>query len=71
MVLIMENPQRKRLWIRKWLARRNTHGASNMFLKELATEDIEEYKNCMGIENVYTGLVHWRARVGITTCSSK
>jgi hypothetical protein len=26
-VLIMENPQRKRLWIRMWLARRNTHGA--------------------------------------------
>jgi hypothetical protein len=46
-VLIMENPQRKRLWIRKWLTRRNTHGASNMLLKELATEDIEECKNCM------------------------
>jgi hypothetical protein len=46
-VLIMENPQRKRLWIRKWLARRNTHGASNTLLKELATEDIEEYKHCM------------------------
>lgn len=39
--------QKKRVWIRKWLERRNTHGASNMLLKELAVEDVAEYRNCM------------------------
>ncbi|KAJ8909693.1 hypothetical protein NQ315_011427, partial [Exocentrus adspersus] len=51
LITILEDQLRdnrnKRVWIRPWLARRNTHGASNMLLKELAVEDVPEYRNCM------------------------
>lgn len=42
-----EQNREKRIWIRKWLARRNTHGFSCMLLSELANEDLQEYRNCM------------------------
>ncbi|GBN19511.1 hypothetical protein AVEN_255800-1 [Araneus ventricosus] len=34
----------KRLWVRKWIKRRNQLGASNLLLKELAVEDPAEYR---------------------------
>lgn len=36
-----------RCWVRKWMRRRDTHGASSTLLKELADEDAPEYRNCM------------------------
>ncbi|KAJ8930902.1 hypothetical protein NQ314_016323 [Rhamnusium bicolor] len=39
--------RKKRVWIRKWLSRRDSRGFSSMLLKELANEDQEEYRNCM------------------------
>lgn len=38
---------KKRVWIRKWLEKRNTHGASNLLLNELAVNDVAEFTNCM------------------------
>lgn len=38
--------KKKRVWVRKWLSRRNERGASSVLLKELALEDVEEYRNC-------------------------
>lgn len=43
---VLMNSQKRR-WIRKWLARRDTRGASSLLLKELAVEDVAEYTNCM------------------------
>ncbi|XP_028132453.1 uncharacterized protein LOC114327935 [Diabrotica virgifera virgifera] len=40
------NKQRKE-WMREWLKRRNTHGASALLLGELALEDELEYKMCL------------------------
>ncbi|GBL87585.1 hypothetical protein AVEN_165189-1 [Araneus ventricosus] len=34
----------KRLWVRKWIKRRNQLGASNLLLRELAAENPAEYK---------------------------
>lgn len=39
--------KKKRVWIRKWLSRREALGASSTLLKELATEDQKEYRNCI------------------------
>ena len=36
-----------KVWIRKWLARRSTHGASALLLKELYAEDLAEYCACL------------------------
>lgn len=33
----------KRVWVRDWISRRDTHGASALLLTELATEDLKEY----------------------------
>lgn len=38
---------KKRVWIRKWLEKRNTHGASSLLLSELAVNDVAEFTNCM------------------------
>ena len=35
------------MWVREWLKRRDTRGASALLLKELASEDIDEYKKCL------------------------
>ena len=39
------NKRKKRLWVRKWISRRNEFGASATLLKELALESKEEYLN--------------------------
>ena len=36
-----------KVWIRKWLARRSTHGGSALLLKELYTEDLAEHRACL------------------------
>ncbi|KAK9744441.1 hypothetical protein QE152_g7773 [Popillia japonica] len=41
-----EQNRSKKVWVR-WIARKNTHGTSSMLLKELALEDVAEYKNCI------------------------
>lgn len=35
----------RRFWVRQWILRRNQLGASEGLLKELASEDKEEYRN--------------------------
>jgi hypothetical protein len=35
----------KRCWVRKLLRRRETYGACSTLLRELAEEDLEEYRN--------------------------
>ena len=39
--------KRKRIWTRKWILRRGTHGASVGLLRELASEDVNEYRSFM------------------------
>lgn len=43
----VEEGTRKRMWTRQWIRRRNTRGASALLLKELSTEDPEEYRLCI------------------------
>lgn len=40
-----QNKKKRRWWVRQWILRRNTHGASGRLLKELAIEDTEAYRN--------------------------
>jgi hypothetical protein len=42
-----EQNRKKRLWIRDWIGRRDSRGASALLLKELADEDVNEYKSCL------------------------
>lgn len=37
--------KKRRFWVRQWILRRNTLGASKTLLKELALEDKEGYRN--------------------------
>jgi hypothetical protein len=46
-VLEEEIAREKKVWGRKWLARRSTHGGSALLLKELYTEDPAEYHACL------------------------
>lgn len=39
---------KKRIWMKKWMMRRNTFGASNTLIKELAIEDPKSYFNFLG-----------------------
>ena len=39
--------KQKRIWTRKWLLRRDTHGNSVGLIRELAIEDKSEYKSFM------------------------
>jgi hypothetical protein len=39
--------QRRKLWVRKWLVRRESHGGSARLLKELAAEHHSEYRSFM------------------------
>lgn len=49
---------RKRLWVRKWIGRRATHGASMCLLKEVAIEDPKEYLAAMRMsQNSFTYLL--------------
>ena len=42
-----EQNRKKRLWVRDWTGRRDSRGASALLLKELADEDVNEYKICL------------------------
>jgi hypothetical protein len=42
-----EQNGKKRLWVRDWIRRRDSRGASTLLLKELAAEDVNEYKICL------------------------
>ena len=37
----------RRLWVRKWIRRRETRGASALLLKELSVQDPQEYRLCL------------------------
>jgi hypothetical protein len=39
--------RKKRLWVRDWIGRRDSRGSSTLLLKELAAEDVNEYKMCV------------------------
>lgn len=41
------NRKKRRWWIRDWIKRRPSLGASETIMKELAVEDIEMYKNVL------------------------
>jgi hypothetical protein len=36
--------RKKRLWVRDWIGRRDSRGVSALLLKELASQDVNEYK---------------------------
>jgi len=36
-----------KVWIRKWLSRRSTHGRSALLLKKLYAEDLVEHRACL------------------------
>lgn len=42
-----EELNKKREWTRKWLLKRDSHGASSQLIKELRMEDPLEYKACL------------------------
>ena len=45
-ILEKSNKRRKRrLWVKPWIMRRNTLGASNTLLVEWKSEDLDKYKN--------------------------
>jgi hypothetical protein len=46
-VLEEEIAREKKVSVRRWLARRSTHGGSALLLKELYTEDPVEYHACL------------------------
>jgi len=46
-VLEEEIAREKKVWIRKWLARRSTHGCSTLLLKALYAEDPAQYRACL------------------------
>jgi len=44
-VLSKEIKNKIKYWVRNWVARRNTLGASNVLLQELKNEDLMSFKN--------------------------
>lgn len=42
-----ERNRKKRVWVREWIQRRNTRGASALLLSELAVEDTKEYMSLL------------------------
>ena len=42
----------RRLWVRKWIRRRETKGASVLLLKGLCVEDPQEYRLCLRLTPV-------------------
>jgi hypothetical protein len=46
-VIEEEQNRKKRLGVRDWIGRRDSRGASTLLLKELAAEDVNEYKICL------------------------
>ncbi|KAE9522163.1 hypothetical protein AGLY_017423 [Aphis glycines] len=41
----LKNKKTRRWWVRKWISRRDTLGASERLLKEFSTEDVDSYRN--------------------------
>lgn len=59
----MNKTKKKRCWVRKWLRRRETYGASSTLLRELAAEDAPEYRNWLRMskehfEILLAGIAH-------------
>lgn len=52
----------KRIWTKKWVMRRNTLGASNALIKELAIEDPKNYFNFLRIDETMFNIL--LAKVG-------
>jgi hypothetical protein len=46
-VLEEEIAREKKVWVRRWLARRSTHGRSVLLLKERYAENPAEYRACV------------------------
>jgi len=46
-VLEEETAREKKVWVKKWLARRSTHVGSALLLKVLYAEDLAEYRACL------------------------
>jgi len=57
-VLEEELAREKKVWVRKWLARRSTHGGSALLLKELYAEDLAEYHACLRMSSVCFDTLH-------------
>jgi hypothetical protein len=57
-VLEKEIAREKKVWARKWLARRSTHGGSALLLKELYAEDPAEYRACLRMSPECFGTLH-------------
>lgn len=50
---------KKRIWVKKWIARRHTLGASNSLLRELSIEDPKSYHNFLRInEDMFNTLLN-------------
>lgn len=51
--------KRKRVWTRNWILRRDELGCSSTLMKELATEEPEDYKNVLRMsETKFQELLH-------------
>jgi hypothetical protein len=46
-IIDQKQNRKKRLWVRDWIGRRDSRGASALILKEPADEDVNEYKICL------------------------
>lgn len=45
--VLVQELEKKREWTRKWLLRRDSHGASSQLIRELRLEDPSEYRACL------------------------
>jgi len=45
--VLEEEIAREKVWVRKWLVRRSTHGGSALLLKELYAGDPAKYRACL------------------------
>lgn len=53
------NKKTKKIWVRKWIARRRTLGASGRLLNELAVEDPRSFLNFLRInEEMFNTLLN-------------
>lgn len=48
---------KKRIWTKKWIMRRNTLGASNALIQELANEDPKSYFNFFRIDETMFNII--------------
>ncbi|KAL4126719.1 hypothetical protein QTP88_010928 [Uroleucon formosanum] len=49
-VLSKEKKKKRKYWVRNWVARRNTLGASNVLIQELKNEDLMSFKNYLRMD---------------------